>query len=739
MSQVSFLDLLSRERDEDADDEAPALFQNSPYYDDDGLKEILRKKQKVFSLISLNVQSLNAKFDQLKILIENLKNSSCYISALCVQETWLTDASDVSLLQLDGYHFVSRGRSCSAHGGVALYILDTYDFKILEFNSRSNIWDGLFIEVTEKNFVSSSLTKKLIIANIYRPPRDNIENYRTFNEELNEILSKLQQSRQEVVVVGDFNLDLLKIQENQHIKDYFECILSNGFIPKITFPTRLSRCRGTLIDNVFVKLSHDFSETTAGILWHNISDHQPCFVTLDYLTNSFISKKYVKVYVNTPDAIAGFKAELADTCSSHKFDSNLTNDPNINYNILNNNILSALQNHLPIKTVKFQKHKHKKNDWITFGIIRSIKYRDRLYADLHMTDANSDAYESKKQNLATYNRILKQNIRLAKKNYYQQCFEKFKDDVKKTWSAINGMLSRTKELKDFPKYFLIHGQYVSDIKTISNEFNKFFVTVGNIQTSNIALPQNRSFEEYLTTPVNQNFHFHCVNKLEIYKIIDNLKPKSSTGIDGLSNKLLKQIKFEISDILTVIINQSLTTGIFPEKLKLAKVIPLFKKGDNSLFSNYRPISILPSLSKVIERIMHSQIQQYFNKNKLLFESQYGFRPEHSTELAALEVIDRILTQMDNNEICINLFLDLSKAFDCLDHDVLLHKLQYYGFSGISLNLMRSYLCNRKQLVRFNDMDSDYMLIKTGVPQGSILGPLLFLIYINDIINATSCF
>jgi hypothetical protein len=445
------------------------------------------------------------------------------------------------------------------------------------------------------------------------------------------------------------------------------------------------------------------------------------------------------VFVNDADSQLQFKEEIAEKCSLENFDFDSSLDPNSNYNKLHDEITTALKKYLPIKVVKYHKHKHKKSKWITQGIIRSIKYRDRLYADLQMTDPDNISYNDKKSNLNAYNRILKQNIRIAKKMYYHSLFEKYKDDVKKTWSAINGILNRSKKKRDFPKHFLIHGQYASDPKFISNEFNKFFVNIGSSLSDSLIVPQNRSFEEYLTTPCSQNFEFTCVNKEVIEKIIDNLKPKTSTGVDGMSNKLLKFVKYEISDCLTKIINQVLLNGIFPEKLKLAKVVPLYKKDKNYIFDNYRPISILPSMSKIFERVMHTQIQEYFDKNNLFFNSQYGFRPDHSTELAALEVIDQILTQMDHNRIPINLYLDLSKAFDCLDHKILLSKLQYYGFTGVSLSLMKSYLQNRKQLVKFNETDSDYMLIRTGVPQGSILGPLMFLIYVNDLPNATGCF
>ena len=298
------------------------------------------------------------------------------------------------------------------------------------------------------------------------------------------------------------------------------------------------------------------------------------------------------------------------------------------------------------KWVKFNKYKHKKYSWITQGLLKSIKYRDNLYKRLKLTDPNSANYDTININLKTDHGILKTSIRAAKQIYFELCFKRFKNDIRNTWKTINDILLKTKIQKKSPTVIVENGVIHTDKQIIANKFNLFFTNIAQTLARDNKYDGTKNFKYYLNKHINTVFNFENVDEDTVRKTIQTLPSKNSCGLDGISSKLIKIIEPAIIKPLTLLINQVLKTGIFPDELKIAKLIAIFKKDDPTLFKNYRPISLLSTISKIIEKIIFTQLSLYFDENKLIFDNQYGFRPKHSTEYAALELVDRIITQMD---------------------------------------------------------------------------------------------
>ena len=329
-------------------------------------------------------------------------------------------------------------------------------------------------------------------------------------------------------------------------------------------------------------------------------------------------------------------------------------------------------------------------------------------------------------------------IRKSKANYYKDKLNEYWGNMKKTWGLINEILGRKKRSFNFPDYFVENGKLVSGNFDIANGFNDFFTSIGEKLASNID-STNTSFKDYLNNPNKILFTFPKVNPTQIRDVAKLLKSKNSAGHDKISLKLLKEIIHCIDKPLSYLFNLSFQTGYVPKQFKIAKVIPIYKlntfdKEDMSSFSNYRPISLLSSFGKLLEKIVSKQMFGYLSKYEVLFNHQYGFRPKHSTTYPLIQFANKIFQALNSKtpEYTIGIFLDIKKAFDCVDFNILLEKLKHYGFSGAPLLWFKNYLENRSQFVNLNGTYSNMKNISQGVPQGSILGPILFLLYINDL-------
>ena len=629
-------------------------------------------------VMQLNIRGLHSK---IPLLIDLL--SSCVDGRLpdvvLLSETWLTPDSPPVIIP--GYDLVHCCRPHKCGGGVRILIS-----KNLRYTKCNTITSCM----VENECIAIELElrsqEKCVISSMYQPPNVNIQSFQCC---YNSLICEMNKLRLKAIIIGlDHNLDFLKSESHGGTNQFIQHNLDFNLIPTITRPTRVTRNSATLIDNILVSQSL-CGRYTSGILVDDISDHMPTICVIRSLKGAGRDPVQVTSRDTRPRNMAALKRHL----QSYDWQALLsTPDVNSAMSKLHETIQFEIDSCIPEVTRTLKRKQLRRELWITASLKHSIDKSKRLY---HKTLKNS-GNDILQEHYLAYKCTLKKTLVAAKRVFHQDKCLEFQRNTKKLWQLINKVSGKTNDKTTSIDCLSVNGIKEYTGEQIANTLAKYFANVGKTFANRI-LKSSQSISRYLELlqKNSESLFFAPSSPEEIMKIIASLPPKRSSGSDNISNVLLKDLAPILCEPLCIITNQSMHTGIFPDLMKLAEVVPLYKNKSRESETNYRPISLLTTMSKVVEKVVYERVYQFLVKTGQLCETQYGFRPKHSCEHAIAQVTGSIIKNLECNKNTIAVMLDLSKAFNTIDHKIMIQKLELFGVRGVCLNWFRSYLEDRQ--------------------------------------------
>lgn len=653
-----------------------------------------------FSFIVQNIRSMRANFDLFIAELNVLENSPLFIF---LTEIFIFDY-EVDNYNINNYVSFANCNNSYKSGGVLVF--SRSDVKCKSTSEKLYSADILRLDTDIDG-------EHIVFVCVYRLHRCCVD---AFNKEFMIYLDKIKCKN--LIIVGDLNINILE-ENNALCQDYLSLMSSFGLMSNVNEVTRPSS--GTCIDHVFSRLSL-YCSLIVNVFNTNITDHCTLVCRINLMKCTSSSNK-LKV---SNKKIINYESLTEDLEKENWADVYKEIDPNIAYDIFIHKLKILIEHNSKTTILNNKKKLTKLKPWITNCLVKKINVKNTISKKLKRKPSNINLISA----LKSLSKEIKVETARAKENYYKKKFKDNGHDSRKNWCLVNEIISNNSSKSSYPVEILsTSNNILSNSLDIANDFNDFFVNIGNTLR-----PQSVACENINLKVVEKTFFFRPISPIELCKIVDALENKASLDFDDISNVLLKNIFIYIADVVSHIFNLSFTNGVVPDRLKVAVVIPLFKKGNHKLKENYRPISLLPIFSKLLEKALKLRMMNFLDEMNFFNNSQYGFRENLNTEFALIEFLNDVYSSLNNNMKCVSIFVDIKKAFDMVDHKLLLDVLYSSGFRGTTLNWFTSYFEHRKQCVKIDGMISSFKDLTIGVPQGSVLGPIFFIVYLNSIFS-----